>query len=105
MRKYHVTSTRDADNDVLRHYLYIRNVLMNPQAADAYLIDFDETLEVLSRSAGSLRIGEHPVMRARRLRRINFMRHEYFMVYRVEDEEAQIIAVGHFDEDIQNVIK
>lgn len=43
MKEYFVSSTWDADADTLRHYLYIRNVLMNPQAADAYLTDYDET--------------------------------------------------------------
>ena len=105
MRTYDVTSTPDADADTLRHYLYIRNVLRNPQAADAYLVDYDETREVLARSAGALRVGEHPLMKERNLRRINFLRHDYFMVYCVEGDEAIIIAVGHFDEDLQNVIR
>ena len=42
MKEYFVSSTWDADADTLRHYLYIRNVLMNPQAADAYLTDYDD---------------------------------------------------------------
>ena len=71
MQRYFVSSTWDADADTLRHYLYIRNVLMNPQAADAYLTDYDETRELLSKSAGSLKIGDHPLMKARHLRRIN----------------------------------
>ena len=104
MQKYHVSSTRDADADTLRHYLYIRNVLMNPDAAEAYLVDYDETRELLSKSAGALRIGSHPLMKERGLRRINFVRHDYFMVFFVEASEAVIVAVGHFDEDLGNVI-
>ena len=78
---------------------------MNPQAADAYLDDYDETLEILSKSAGSLKIGEHPLMKSRGLRRINFVRHNYFLVYYNEGDEAIIVAVGHFDEDLKNVIR
>lgn len=104
MQRYYVSSTWDADADTLRHYLYIRNVLMNPQAADAHLTDYDETRELLSKSAGSLRIGDHSLMKARHLSRINFIRHDYFMVYHIEGDEAEIIAVGHFDEDSKNVI-
>ena len=105
MQRYYVTSTLDADADTLRHYLYIRTVLLNPQAADAYLDDYDETLEILSKSAGSLKIGDHPLMKSRGLRRINFVRHNYFLVYYIEGDEAVIVAVGHFDEDLKNVIR
>lgn len=105
MQKYFVTSTLDADTDTLRHYLYIRNVLLNPEAADAYLTDYDDTREILSKSAGALKVGEHPLMKARELRRINFMHHNYFLVYHLEGDEAEIIAVGHFDEDMKNVIR
>ncbi len=104
MKEFFVSSTWDADADTLRHYLYIRNVLMNPQAADAYLTDYDETRELLSKSAGSLRVGDHPLMRERELRRINFIRHDYFLVYHIEGDEAEIVAVGHFDEDLKNII-
>ena len=104
MKEYYVSSTWNADADTLRHYLYIRNVLMNPQAADAYLTDYDETRELLSKSAGSLRVGDHPLMRERELHRINFIRHDYFLVYHIEGDEAEIVAVGHFDEDLKNVI-
>ena len=103
-REKEAKKLRNADADTLRHYLYIRNVLMNPQAADAYLTDYDETRELLSKSAGSLRVGDHPLMRERELRRINFIRHDYFLVYHIEGDEAEIVAVGHFDEDLKNVI-
>ena len=105
MRLFHVSSTPDASADVLRHFLYIKLHLRNPEAADSYLMDYDDTVEMLSKSAGSLRIGEAPIMRERSLRRINFLRHDYFLVYRVNGNEAEIIAVGHSDEDLNNVIR
>jgi len=57
MQRYYVSSTWDADADTLCHYLYIRNVLMNPQAADAFLTKYDKARKLLSKSAGPLRIG------------------------------------------------
>ena len=103
MKEYFVSSTWDADADTLRHYLYIRNVLMNPQAADAYLTDYDETRELLSKSAGSLRVGEHPLMKERELRRINFIRHDYFLVYHIEGDEAErLIAADNEYESTRN---
>ena len=43
-------------------------------------------------------------MRERELRRISFIRHDYFLVYHIKGDEAEIVAVGHFDEDLKNVI-
>ena len=105
LKRYQVTSTPDAEADVLRHYLYIKLRLKNPEAADAYLEDFDDTVEMLSKAAGSLRIGDDPIIRSRDLRRINLMRHDYFIVYFIDEDEAVIIAVGHHDEDLHNVIR
>ncbi len=105
METYSIEVTPNADADVERCYRYLVEVLHSWEAADAFLDDYYESLDKLSLVAGKLKMGEHPLMKSRALRRLNFHRHHYFLLYRMEGLTAVIIAVAHFRQDISNVLK
>lgn len=104
MEKYNVFTTPDADNDVDRCHNYLLEHFQSDQAGDAFLDDFDETVDELSLVAGKLQVGTSKIMKMRNLRRINFRRHDYFMIYRINGNDAEIIAVAHFKEDLHRIL-
>ena len=104
MNCFHIVITPDAEADLNRFFMYILLNLRNSQAAFSFLDDYDLTLETLSRHAGIIRDSDNPVLRARNLKRINFQKHRYFLLFSVKEETVTVYAVGHFLQDIQNVL-
>ena len=51
---------------------------ISEQAADAVIQDYDDTLEVLERVAGSLKNVDNPRLAKLGYKRINFQRHNFF---------------------------
>ncbi len=68
-------------------------------------MDYEETLYLLSIAADALQPGLHPLLAKRNLRRINFQRHQYFMLYRINGHVAEVVTVAHFKEDLKNVLR
>ena len=102
---YKVVVSDDAVSDLRRYVGYLINVKRNPQAASNLLEDYDETITVLTSVAGSLRLCESPNMTKRNLRRINFLHHNYFMLYRFEEQTAFITNIFHGLEDADNKLR
>ena len=75
---------------------------MNDQAARNVLADFEETKESLSRVAASLQFRTNPRLNKLGYRRINYLHHDYFMLYRVVDDMAVVDSIFHFLEDYEN---
>lgn len=63
---------------------YLQYTLLNDQAAYSVWQDALETREQLSRIAGSLKLCTHPNLKKNGYRSINFIRHRYLMLYRME---------------------
>ena len=104
MKLYIVTITPEAEQDLERFFAYLERKLLNPQAADAFLEDYEDTVRTLIQTAGSIRIGEHPTLKSRNLRRINFRHHNYFLLFHINGDNAVVDAIGHTLQDIDNVI-
>lgn len=64
--------------------------------------DYRETKTVLANIAYALADPDNEKLRQRRLKRINFLHHNYFMLFRVEKEKVIIVRVFHGLEDYQN---
>ena len=79
--------------------------LYNPDAARAVLEDFEATVERISQMGDRVPIGTHPIMRKRNLRRMNFQKHDYFVIYRVRGDIAEIVRIGHSLENLDKVLK
>ena len=99
---YRVVITIDAENDLDRHIRYLMEEKMNDQAARNVLADFEETKESLSRVAASLQLCTNPRLNKLGYRRINYLHHDYFMLYRVVDNMAVVDSIFHFLEDYEN---
>ena len=67
--------------------------------------DFIETGKKLSICAASLAEPESEELRKRMLKRMNFLHHNYFMLYRIEGNLVNIISIFHSLEDIDNKLK
>ena len=100
--EYKVIVTLDAEKDLDRHIRYLLEVKMNAQAASNVLNDFEETKNVLSRVAGSLKLCDNPRLKKLGYRRINYQCHDYFMLYRVVEDIAIVDNIFHVLEDYEN---
>lgn len=98
---YKVLFTSDAEADLegfIRYLLYEKS----EQAASNFLDDFETTKQTLSRVAGSLKLCDNPKLSILGYRRINFMSHRYFMLYRLEGETAVVDNIFHELQDYEN---
>ncbi|MCD7738219.1 MAG: type II toxin-antitoxin system RelE/ParE family toxin [Lachnospiraceae bacterium] len=99
---YNVIVTEDAENDLDRYIQYLLFEKRNEQAAGSLLDDFEETVRILSGVAESLRPCENPRLRKMGYKRINFQRHRYFMLFRVEENVAIVDALFHELQDYES---
>ncbi len=102
MKRYKVYITVRAYSDLRSRIGYLRNEKKSIQAAQALFDDYRETRSVLANIAGSLADPDEEKLKQRGLKRINFLHHNYFMLFRVEKEKVFIVRVFHGLEDYQN---
>ncbi len=102
MKKYKVYITGRAFSDLRKRISYLRNEKKSLQAAQALFDDYRETRAVLANIAGALADPDDEKLKQRGLKRINFLHHNYFMLFRVEKEKVFIVRVFHGLEDYQN---
>ena len=78
---------------------------MNEQAASNLLDDFEATKEELSIVAESIKLSDNPNLKEAGYRRINFLKHRYFMMYRLEGHTAVIDNIFHELQDYEKKMK
>lgn len=103
MKKWIVVATEDVQNDLDRFVYYLLVEKLNNQAAKAVLDDYDETIEELSNIAGSLKPLEDPDLS--KYRKIRFRRHNYYLLYRIQEDIAIIDRMFHDLQDIDKALK
>ena len=99
---YKVLITPDAEEDIDRFIAYLINEKNSKQAARNVLEDFEATIQSLSIVAGSLKLCDNPRLSELGYRRINFLSHRYFMLYRIEKKTVVVDAVFHSLQDYEN---
>ncbi len=99
---YEVVVTRDAEEDLERFIKYLITEKESIQAAENVLDDYDATIESLKHVAGSLKLCDNPRLRQLQYRRINFLNHRYFMLYRIVDNTVFIDNIFHELQDHEN---
>lgn len=99
---YKVVLTRGAEKDLDRFITYLLFEKKSEQAAGNVLDDFEETKRILTYVAGSLKLCDHPHLRESSYRRINFLSHRYFMLYRIENDTVYIDGIFHELQDYEN---
>ena len=101
---YKVVVTSDAEADLDSFVRYLLFEKENTQAAQNLLDDFDSTRRMLERIAGSLKMCENPRLKKLGYRRINFLSHRYFLLYRIAEDVVYIDAIFHELQDYENHI-
>lgn len=101
---YKVVVTRDAEEDLERFIKYLVIEKKSMQAAGNVLNDYDATIEILKHVAGSLKLCDNPRLRQLGYRRINFLSHRYFMLYRIVDDVVFVDNIFHELQDYENKI-
>ena len=99
---YKVVLARGAEKDLDRFITYLLFEKKSEQAAGNVLDDFEETKRILTYVAGSLKLCDHPHLRESGYRRINFLSHRYFMLYRIENDTVYIDGIFHELQDYEN---
>ena len=99
---YKVIVTTDAHSNLDDCISYILFEFKSEQAALSVINDYEETLKTLAIVAGSIRESENPKLAQRKLRRINFRRHDYFMLYKVDGNVAIVTNIFHSSQDYEN---
>lgn len=99
--EYRVVLTEDAENDLDQYIRYLLFEKKSEQAASNVMDDFEATKANLSRVAGSLKFCDNPSLKAQGYRRINFLSHRYFMLYRVEGDMAIVDDIFHELQDYE----
>lgn len=100
---YKVVLTVDAETDLNQFIRYLLVEKKSEQAAKNLLDDFEVTQKKLRVVAGSLVDCENPRLKELGYKRINFERHRYFMLYRIEDNKAIVDNMFHELQDYENL--
>lgn len=99
---YKVVVMPNAEEDLDNHIQYLLYEKQNPQAALNVLSDFETTKDNLKYIANSLKLCENPKLQRLGYRRINFQKHNYFMLYRISHNEVVVDAIFHSLQDYEN---
>ena len=99
---YKVVVTGDAEEDLEHFIKYLIMEKESTQAAESVLNDYDATIESLKHVAGSLKLCDNPGLRQSEYRRINFLNHRYFMLYRIVDNVVFVDNIFHELQDYEN---
>ena len=98
---YKVVVTKDAEEDLERFVQYLILEKENIQAAKNVLDDYDATIESLKHVAGSLKLCDNPKLRQLEYRRISFLNHRYFMLYRIVEDIVFVDNIFHELQDYE----
>lgn len=102
MKQYKVIVQIDARSDFRRCVNYLLYKKRNRQAAESLIRDFDETVDTLSHIAGSIREPDSEVLKTRNLKRLNFGKHDYFLLFRIDGSKAIVTNIFHGTEDFES---
>ena len=99
---YKVVLTVDAEEDLDRYIRYLIFEKKSKQAAQNVLNDFEATKERLKQVAGSLKLCDNPRLSELGYHRINFLKHRYFILYRICEDVVFIDNIFHELQDYEN---
>lgn len=103
MDLYEVVLSEHALKQLDDYISYIQYTLLNDQAADSVLQDAGDTIEQLKRIAGSLKYCDDPELKERKYRKINFLKHNYLMLYKLDGNVAYVNGIYHQLQDYENL--
>ena len=98
---YEVFVTLDAKEDLEGFIYYLLVEKKSRQAAKNVLDDFEATKRSLATVAGSIKLCDNPRLKALGYRRINFLSHRYFMLFRIEGNQVTVDSIFHELQDYE----
>ncbi len=101
---YNIIVTSDAEADLEQFVRYLTYDKKNNQVARSLLKDFEETSKVLARIASSLRYCDNPKLRELGYKRMHFMNHRYFLMFRIDEDKIIIDSIFHELQDYENYL-
>lgn len=101
---YRVKMTPPAKHRLDMYIGYTIDILRNRQAAKAIRDDAKNTVKRLSIVAGSLAICENPILAKYGYRKIMFTNHDFFMVYRIQDDIVWVDGMYHVLQDYESAL-
>lgn len=101
---YKVVLTSDAEEDLNRFIRYLLYEKKNEQAASSVLDDFEVTMQSLARVAGGIKLCGNPKLKMLGYRKIRFLSHRYFMLYRIKDNLVIVDGIFHELQDYESKI-
>ncbi|MBQ4513257.1 MAG: type II toxin-antitoxin system RelE/ParE family toxin [Anaerolineaceae bacterium] len=105
MKQYKVIILSEAQRDLQKRIDYIVFVLKNKQAAKRVMLDYHQTINTLSHIAGSIRISDNELLRERNLKRLNFHKHDYYLLFKIEEDKVKVTNIFHGWEDVEEKLK
>lgn len=99
---YKIVVTSDAEEDLDRFIKYLLFEKKSEQAAKNVLDDFEAVKESLKHVAGGLKLCDNPRLKDLGYRRINFLSHRYFIMYRIVDQVVFIDNIFHQLQDYED---
>lgn len=103
--EYDVVLSVQAQTDSREIINYLVYELQNQQAATSVVDDFDDTIARLSHVAGSLKLCDDNVLRARGYRTIHFLKHKYLMVYTIDGDRVYVEGIYHDLQDYEGIMR
>lgn len=103
--EYDVVLSVQAQTDSREIINYLVYELQNQQAATSVVDDFDDTIACLSHVAGSLKLCDDNVLRARGYRTIHFRKHKYLMVYTIDGDRVYVEGIYHDLQDYESILR
>lgn len=100
--EFKVVLTSQAQLDFRNITYYLLYELKSEQATISVTNDMEHTIERLSYMASGLKLCDDPRLRDLGYRTIHFKRHNYFMLYRIQDDTVYIDAIYHDLQDYED---
>ncbi|MBD5543846.1 MAG: type II toxin-antitoxin system RelE/ParE family toxin [Lachnospiraceae bacterium] len=101
---YKVVMMEGAQEELDRFVMYLLFEKKSEQAARNLLNDFETTSVSLSNIAGRLKLCDNPKLKELGYRRINFLSHRYFMLYRIVGNTVFVDNIFHELHDYENTM-
>ena len=101
---YKVVMMEGAQEDLGRFVMYLLFEKKSEQAARNLLNDFETTSVSLLNIAGRLKLCNNPKLKELGYRRINFLSHRYFMLYRIVGNTVFVDNIFHELQDYENIM-
>lgn len=83
---------------------YTIETLKNRQAAKEILADAKATKNRLSQIAVSLKICDNPILAKNKYRKIKFLKHDFVMLYRIQDKTVLVDGMFHELQDYEGIL-